>query len=104
MRSKPPSPPFVIADLSRGTSHLFFYSLRILFVEKRKVSCTILPSMVKFMSLGELQMGDPSEALVPFTGSRHGVRSEPSSYSQVSIHIVVRLVRSGLAARCLSSR
>jgi hypothetical protein len=93
MRSKPPSPLFVTADSSRGTSHLFFYSLHILFVEKRKVSCTMLPSMVKFMALSELQMGDPSEALVPFTGSRHGVRWEPSSYSQAPIHIVVRLVR-----------
>jgi hypothetical protein len=53
----------------------------------------MLPSMVKFMALSELQMGDPSEALVPFTGSRHGVRWEPSSYSQAPIHIVVRLVR-----------
>jgi hypothetical protein len=34
----------------------------------------MLPSMVEIMVLSELQTGDPSEALVPFVGSRHWVR------------------------------
>jgi hypothetical protein len=33
------------------------------------------------MALGELQMGNPSEALVASVGSKHGVRWGPSSYS-----------------------
>lgn len=40
----------------------------------------MLPSMVEFMELDELQTGDPIEALVPFTGSKHRVRLGPSSY------------------------
>jgi hypothetical protein len=33
----------------------------------------MLPSVVEFMALGELQTGNPSEALVSFVGSMHGV-------------------------------
>jgi hypothetical protein len=41
----------------------------------------MLPSMVEFMVIGELQTGDLSEALVSSTGSKCGVRWGPSSYS-----------------------
>jgi hypothetical protein len=33
------------------------------------------------MALAELQIGNPSETLVHFTGSKHVVRWGPSSYS-----------------------
>jgi hypothetical protein len=41
------------------------------------------------MVLGELQAGNPSEALAPLAGpgSKLGVRWGPSSYSQTPIHI-----------------
>jgi hypothetical protein len=38
----------------------------------------MLPSMVDIMALGELQMGNPSETLVPFVVCRHGVHWGPS--------------------------
>jgi hypothetical protein len=46
------------------------------------------------MTLGELQTGNPSEAMVPSTGSKRGVRWGPSSYSLVPTHIVVDSIRS----------
>jgi hypothetical protein len=33
----------------------------------------MLPLVVEFMALGELQTGIPNEALVPFVGTMHGV-------------------------------
>jgi hypothetical protein len=56
------------------------------------------------MALGELQVGNPSEALDALAGSKHGVRWGLSSYSQASTHIVVDPVRPGPTARCLSPR
>jgi hypothetical protein len=54
--------------------------------------------------LDELQMGNPSDALVPFTGSKHEVRWGPSSYSRAPSHIVIDSVRLEPMDRCLSPR
>jgi hypothetical protein len=51
------------------------------FAGRVRVSSTMHPSMVEIMALSELQTGDPSEALVPFIGSRREVHWGPSSYS-----------------------
>jgi hypothetical protein len=56
------------------------------------------------MTLGELKMGNPSEALVPFVGSKRGVRWGPSSYSRAPTHIAVDSIRPNLTACCLSLR
>jgi hypothetical protein len=68
------SPLFVIVDSCGGTPPLFVdNSYASHPPERERVSSTMLPSMVEFMALGELQMGKPSEALVPFVGAMHGV-------------------------------
>jgi hypothetical protein len=41
------------------------------------------------MTLAELQIGNPSEALALLAGSKRGVRWGPSSYTQALTHIVV---------------
>jgi hypothetical protein len=47
-----------------GAPHLFYCSfLRILFTGRGRVCYTMLPSMVKIIAHGELQTGDPIEAL-----------------------------------------
>jgi hypothetical protein len=45
------------------------------------VNRTMLPSIVEFMALNELQTGDSSEALVPSAGSRCGICWAPSLFS-----------------------
>jgi hypothetical protein len=58
------------------------------------------------MALGELQAGNPSEALAPLAGagSKLGVRWGPSSYSQTPTHIVVDPIRPGQMVCCLYPR
>jgi hypothetical protein len=104
LRSEPSSPLFATGDPSGGVSRLFII-LPAHFVRRRgRVSCTMLPWMVEIMALGELQIDNLSEAPVPSVGSRHEVRWGPSSYSQVSTHIVVGPVRPGPTGCYLSSR
>jgi hypothetical protein len=56
------------------------------------------------MALGELQVGNPSEALAPLAGSKHGVCWGPSSDSQAPTHIVADPIRPGPTVCCHSLR
>jgi hypothetical protein len=83
--------PLLDADIHLGVvlSFLFYSPLSISFVAMGagEQNHTFLDGLA--MALGELQMGNPSKALVASVGSKHGVRRGPSSYSQEPTHIVV---------------
>jgi hypothetical protein len=74
--------PYSSQRVRLGASRLFTTPSHAFCLSKRgRVTCTMLPLMVVFMVLGELQTDDLSEALVPSTSSRCGVCWGPSSYS-----------------------
>jgi hypothetical protein len=74
MRDEPPSSLFITVDPSGGMPRLFIDPSHVSrSLRWGMVSSTMLPSEVKFMALGELQVGSPSEALVPSTGAKCGV-------------------------------
>jgi hypothetical protein len=105
-RGASPRAPARCRGPSRGlASSFWFYSpLRIPFAGMRGGESyhAFLDGLA--MALGELQVGNPSEALDPLVGSKRGVRWGLSSYSQAPTHIVVDPVRPGPTARCLSPR
>jgi hypothetical protein len=81
-------------DLSRDRAVFLFYSLvRIPFavIDGGEPNHSFLDGLA--MTLGELQTGNPSEALVLSVGFKCGVRWGPSSYFQALTYIVVDLVR-----------
>jgi hypothetical protein len=61
----PSDPEFITEDPSRGVSRLFNTLPRL--------SRTMLLLMFKIMALGELQTGNPNEAMFPLAGSKRGV-------------------------------
>lgn len=71
-----------MGDPSRGVLRLLIFFLHILFVRGGRLSHTILPSMIEIMTLGELQIGNPSEALALSARAKRGViLPGPDSYS-----------------------